>query len=280
MNYNQKILIALAYGAISCSNSGKNNIEDKTTVTDTITVSDIPSNSTNNDTIIYDNYYFPIDSTFTVKVLTTGTFHGDEVMDNVEEKKWLGLFKSKTGFYLGETKLKTKRIFDQILDEGANDKTGWEVRTINKDTTIILFEKPDYLTARNVQQVILPKKEIFPGDTIQFKYLDVDYKLFATGGKKKVDASSDWFTVWNYRLYLTATIKGKQRKSLLAAQPQFEDKMINIIFTGDIDGDGILDLIIDTSGHYNATSPTIYLSQPAGDEDIVKPIGGHTSVGC
>lgn len=56
--------------------------------------------------------------------------------------------------------------------------------------------------------------------------------------------------------------------------------MINLIFVGDIDGDGILDLIIDTSRHYNATSPTIYLSRPADNGEVVKPIGGHTSVGC
>lgn len=90
----------------------------------------------------------------------------------------------------------------------------------------------------------------------------------------------EWFEVWNYKLYLTAEIKGQKRKSLLVAQPNFDDQMINLIFAGDIDGDGILDLIIDTSRHYNVTSPTIYLSKPAGNEEVVKPIGGHTSVGC
>jgi hypothetical protein len=51
----------------------------------------------------------------------------------------------------------------------------------------------------------------------------------------------------NYKLYITATIKGEAHKNLLVAQQNFDDQMIKLIFAGDIDGDGILDLIIDTS---------------------------------
>src|SRR5690606_29970484 len=167
------------------------------------------------------------------------------------------------GFYLQETKLKTKRVYDQIVDENENEKTGWEVQTINKDTSIILIEASKFLTPHNVQQAILSKEQVYPGDTLRINYLGIDYKIFATGGKKKVQNDPEWFDVWNYKLYLTATIKGQQKTSLLVAQPNFDDQMINLIFAGDIDGDGILDLIIDTSRHYNATSPTIYLSRPA-----------------
>lgn len=90
----------------------------------------------------------------------------------------------------------------------------------------------------------------------------------------------EWFEVWNYKLYLTADIKGQKQTSLLVAQPDFDDEMVNLIFAGDIDGDGILDLILDTSRHYNVTSPTIYLSRPASTNEVVKPVGSHTRVGC
>lgn len=45
-------------------------------------------------------------------------------------------------------------------------------------------------------------------------------------------------------------------------------------------GDGVLDLIIDTSNHYNGESPTIYLSRPAENGEVVKPVGGYSWVGC
>ncbi len=270
-------LTFVVFGLTACNNSSRqNNTVNQTVPVDTLTTKTVADS----DTIVYDNYSYPIDSSFTTKVLTVGTFHSDEVWDNADKEKWFGLFKGKTGFYLEETNLKTKRVNDQIVDENENGKTGWEVQTINKDTSIILIEASYFLTPHIVEQAILSKEQIFPGDTLRINYLGIDYKLFSTGGKKKVQDDPEWFDVWNYKLYLTATIKGQQKTSLLVAQPNFDDQMINLIFAGDIDGDGILDLIIDTSRHYNATSPTIYLSRPADNGEVVKPIGGHTSVGC
>ena len=280
MKTSRQIILALTFAVlvlIACNNSSRQKkTENQTVSSETLTTKMVA----NNDTIVYDNSTFPIDSTFTTKVLTSGIFHGDEVWDNAEKEKWFGLFQNKTGFYIAETKLKTKRVNDGIVDENENEKTGWDVQTENTDTSIILIEKLNFLTPHNVQQAFLSKEQIFPGDTLRINYLGIDYKIFATGGKKKVQNDPEWFEVWNYKLYLTAKIRGKQHKSLLVAQPNFDDQMINLIFAGDIDGDGILDLIINTSRQYNATSPTIYLSKPAENGEIVKPIGGHTSVGC
>jgi hypothetical protein len=226
-----------------------------------------------------DYSYFPVDSTFTTKVLTVGTFHSDEVWDGADREKWFGLFRGKTGYYIAETKIKTQRINDDILDK-AGEKTGWKVQTVKKDTSIILMGRLSFLRRHNLNRAVLSKDQIFPSDTVRITYLGIDYNLYATGGKKKLIDNPDWFEVWNYKLFMTATIKGQIHKSLLVSQPNFDDQMINIIFAGDIDGDGILDLVIDTSRHYNATSPTIYLSRPAEKGEIVKPVGGHTSVGC
>ncbi len=274
-------LIFTVFGLTACNNSSRqDNRENRATTVDTLTKVAAANNSSDNDTITYDHSTFPIDSTFSAKVLTVGTFHSDEVWENADKEKWFGLFHGKTGFYIAETKLKTKRVHDGIVDENENEITGWEVQTVNKDTSIILIEGLNSLTTQNVQQAVLSKEQILPDDTLRINYLGIDYKIFATGEKKKVQDAPEWFEVWNYKLYMSATIKGRQQKSLLVAQPNFDDQMINLIFAGDIDGDGILDLIIDTSRHYNVTSPTIYLSKPADNGEVVKPMGGHTSVGC
>jgi hypothetical protein len=238
------------------------------------------THKTVNDSIVYDYSTFPIDSSFSTKVLTVGTFHDDEVWEGADKQKWFGLFHNKNGFYISETKLTIKRVFDEIVDENENERTGWEIQTVNKDTSIILMGGLNTLTSHIIQQAILPKEQVFPGDTLRINYLGIDYKIYATGSKKKVQDDPEWFDVWNYKLYLEATIKGQLHTSLLIAQPNFDDEMINIMFAGDIDGDGVLDLIIDTSSDYNATSPTIYFSSPATNGEVVKPIGRHVSVGC
>jgi hypothetical protein len=174
----------------------------------------------------------------------------------------------------------TKRVIDEVLAESEEEKTGWDVQTVNKDTSIILFEGLNFLSPRNVQQAVLAKEYIFPGDTLRINYLGVDYKIFATGRKKKLRDDPEWVIVSDYKLYMTAKIKGQQLTSLLVAQPNYEGQMVTLIFAGDMDGDAILDLIIDTSWHYNAKRPTIYLSKPAGKGELLKPIGGHNSAGC
>lgn len=270
-------IIIAVFGLTACKNSSRQiNTDNQKALVDSMDTKTVESNSK----IDYDNNTYPVDSTFTTKVLTIGTFHGDEIWDNAEKGNWVGLFLSKTGFYLDKTKLKLKRVNDPIIDENESDKTGWEVQTINKDSSIILIEGLDFLSPHKVQQAVLSKEQVFPGDTLRINYLGVDYTFFATGEKRKVKGDPLSFEVLNYKLYMTATINGQQRKTLLVSQPNFDDQMISLLFAGDIDGDGILDLIIDTSRHYNATCPTIYLSKPADNKEVVKPIGGHTSVGC
>jgi hypothetical protein len=91
---------------------------------------------------------------------------------------------------------------------------------------------------------------------------------------------SNFYLVSNYRLFIKATINGTERNQMLVSSRAFDDAMIEILFAGDIDGDNIPDLIINTSYHYNAIVPTLYLSKPAGDKEILKVMGWHVSVGC
>ncbi len=271
------IILFSVWGLVACTNSNNQNIDkNKATFIDSASNKVVD----NNESIVYDTTEFPANGNFLVKALTTGTFHSDEVWANADKEKWFGIFQNTTGFYIASTQLQIKRVRDEIVDESKNAKTGWEVKTINKDTCIFLVESFSTLSNRNIQSVLLSKKEIYPGDTVNFQYLGIDYQLFATGVKKQRQDDPSTVDVWNYKLYLTATIKGQQHKSLIAAQPNFNDSMISVIFAGDIDGDGIVDLLINNSNHYNTTSPTLYLSKPAEKSEVLKPIANHLSVGC
>lgn len=224
---------------------------------------------------------FESDTTaFPINILTTGTFHNDEISDNASKMKWIGLFKGSNGYYLKETKVTNVPAYDPVLDEDESIKTSWEVSTAEKDTNILLIQTLPYLQNRKIKAVTLSKREIYPGERISFTYLGMDYELFATGNKKKENPDSDWYTVSNYKLYLTAKMDGKLCKTLLTSHKTFDEAMVYLMFAGDLDGDGMLDIILDNANHYNVTDPTLYLSRPAGKGQVVKSVGSFMSVGC
>ena len=68
-------------------------------------------------------------------LLTTGTFHGDEVHARTGEK-WLGLFKARSGFVWRAVTLTTRRVNDPVGDE-PREKTGIEVRVAGGEPVLL-----------------------------------------------------------------------------------------------------------------------------------------------
>ncbi|HSD09124.1 hypothetical protein [Flavobacterium sp.] len=271
------LFLVLIFQLLSCNKSNEEKIVEKKQAKKIIAQSKIAT--VNDRTELTDNYSFPVDTILKVEILLTGNFHEDEVSQNADKKNWFGLFKTSEGYRLSETKIITKRVNDPILDENESDQTGWEVNTTINDTCIILIDKLPYLTERKITVIKIPET-IAVDEKFNFSFSGINYTLFATGEKKKDGENLTSYLVYNYKLYLTANINGKKQIELIVAQPSFDDSMIQIIFAGDIDGDNKIDLIIDTSNHYNVSRPTLYLSKPCENGKIIKPIGMFTSVGC
>lgn len=227
-----------------------------------------------------ENFSFPEEKAYAVKVLTAGQFHEDEVWPAAEKESWFGLFKSASAFYTAPTRITTTKVFDPVLDEDSlTDKTGWLVNAANSDTCLLLVSGIK-LAQKEIAPVQLKQDKIYPGDTVSFSYSGTAYKIYATGKKKKANENSDWFEVSDYKLYIEAIKDGNWVQHLLVAQPRFDDQMVSIMFAGDIDGDGKLDLLIDTSNDYNMFRPTLYLSAPAEKGALLQVAGMHTAVGC
>jgi hypothetical protein len=212
---------------------------------------------------------------FLLKVLTEAeTFHEDEVWPGAEKEDWFGLYKNGDKFYVARTRVVTRRVPDIIMDEDESKPSGWEVKTNNKDTSLILFAGLPGFREGKVDHVPLKEPFILPGKSIRLMLQGKEYVLYATG--KKDPESEEHYGVSDYRLYL----RQGNTIQLLIAQARFEDSMMPVLFAGDIDGDGGLDLIIDTSWHYNMVRPTLYLSKPAEKGKLLKIAGWHEAVGC
>lgn len=74
------------------------------------------------------------------QILTTGTFHSDEVSPGVEQLAWYGLFSGPNSYTLRKSQIVTSRVVDPILDDEAKgEKTGWEVRTSDGEEPVVLI---------------------------------------------------------------------------------------------------------------------------------------------
>lgn len=212
-------------------------------------------------------------------ILTTGLFHNEEVYSTHRNRSWYAIFQNSNGYYVDTARVVIKRAHDPIADDEGGKATGWQVNTANSDTSILLFAGVNGLEKRQIKEVDLHKKVIQAGESVTYTYNGITYTLYATGAKEQEEPGAP-VTTYNYRLFIKATINGTERIQILVAARDFDDRMTGIIFAGDIDGDNIPDLIINTSSHYNATIPALYLSKPAGSKEVLKLMGWHVSVGC
>ncbi len=53
-----------------------------------------------------------------------------------------------------------------------------------------------------------------------------------------------------------------------------------VLWAGDLDGDGRLDLVLDESDHYNVTVTALFLSSEAAPGALVRRVARHETTGC
>jgi hypothetical protein len=226
------------------------------------------------ETIAEDNMVYPTDSGFLFKLIPTGTHHGDEVWEDVEQTRWLGLIRNGRELELKSVLITKEFVFDEILDE-EGQKTAVDLKAIGEDSCVLLIEVNELMKASKLKSVQLPRDELKAGESTRFDFNGKRYMLFATGEPDKDNPE----ICYSYRLWLKNESAGSQSKPLLLVATLLEYKLVPIIAVADFDGDGNPDFLIDASGHYNAFSPVLYLSKPAGGKHVV-PVAGHTSTGC
>ncbi|MEO6148634.1 MAG: hypothetical protein ABIP28_00655 [Mucilaginibacter sp.] len=221
--------------------------------------------------------WYPNDSlVYPVNITTAGSFHSNEVIKKASSLKWTGIFKNDTGYYLAPATVKTQH-FEDIGDE-AGQKTGIDIIVDNAESCALLISGMNGLSMRKID-AMPGKMAPMPGEKQGFTYKGTQYLLYAFGNKQPWDIKAKEYTITNYRLYISATINGRKIEQLLLGAPNIS-YLREIILVGDIDGDNIPDLVMDTATDENVTSITLYLSKPAAKGKLYKLVGQHTTVGC
>ncbi|MGH9769709.1 MAG: hypothetical protein ACREAB_19980 [Blastocatellia bacterium] len=224
----------------------------------------------------------------TGKVLLVETgdgFHGDEAKAENGEK-WLGLYVTKRGSSLLTSRVIVRRVVDPIVDEEGGPMTRKNVSVDQPVEPIFLVKgatmlKPGPVTTiyrggRAETHRLINGYDLASRKTFRLRLGDQEYQLKVLGRKVRYNENPNAEFV-NLKL---ALVLGRQTQILYTPGIVSETTPWKLLWAGDADGDGKLDLYVGVSWHYNVSETKLFLSSGAKPGQLVKEVAKFVTTGC
>jgi hypothetical protein len=183
-----------------------------------------------------------------------GPMHSNEVKAETGDT-WLALCHTSKGYELVSTKITVR---DNPKKDGLFDT---EVTLDCSCPSLFLVYGVPELKPGPINTIFDGSKYIEPSQSIILqlaKDQESTYTLSASGSKNGEE-------VKNYQLKL----RSNKRTQLILNRASIYEH-IYLLWAGDLDGDGKLDLLLDLHDHYNVSEPTLFLSSKAEKGKLVK----------
>ncbi|EJF11546.1 MULTISPECIES: hypothetical protein [Pontibacter] len=204
------------------------------------------------------------------KIMIEGRFHKHEVWQGAEQKPWMALVQDDSVFRLQPSGMQVTTFFDPVYDKGRQVRSGREVRGEHPNTLLFVTGIAK-LQASEVDTVGYPDQVILPNTAIDLRYKGKTYTLAASGDSIQQEGSES-YSVRNYRWTVTGTKNGRRITQELASDENFESAIYVLLWVGDLDRDGIPDLLADLSNHFNTSKVTLFLSSLAEKGKLYKKV--------
>ena len=256
----------------SCSNSSsttKQLLSDS--AVEHASVNDVVIDKIKIDTV--DFYPNILEDSLPLKVLFNDVYSDQELLPLIRKFNWWALEtdSTETNFSISKANFKLSRTSEPMGDE--NDSSWILLTNANSSSILFYFAGSKNIKAHKVETISNSPMRIMPGEEKVIEFKNQSYTLRATGS---LDSNQYGIHPRNYRLIVT---KGTA-SNLLSSAPYFDEAMIEIIFIGDIDGDGLLDFLIDNSHKYSIRKYGLYLSSFANNDECVRLVASRQLTGC
>jgi hypothetical protein len=207
-----------------------------------------------------------------------GTFHQGEAVARHGER-WLALRVQADDARLDTTRLRVNTVFDELLD-AEGQATGSEVGSDKAD--VLTYLRGTGLRAGPVARA---RSEDTSGDSgLVAQTLTLGDKAYRLATRCETAVAEGGLMCG------IALIEGERSQTLVRMSAQSvegrpglmlgDDASPHLIFAGDLDRDGQLDLIFDITDHYNLSRPVLFLSGAAEGDELLHAVAEHSAVGC
>lgn len=186
---------------------------------------------------------------------------------NALNNNWIDLHLKNDDYYLSKT--------EYTMERGFSECSGDSTKIINsKNETLLLLNKPN-LKLGKVNSLKILHNKIWPDEKVTYNFNGDEYTLRAEGkvlSSEKVHTDNGLETyqkVENYKLFISYN---NSPEVLFLEQASFNDTFVELLFAGDIDGDGKLDFIFGANRDYEEERVILYLSSEAKKGEIIKKV--------
>lgn len=207
-------------------------------------------------------------------LLEVGEFHGEDVSAETGEP-WLGLHISDNGSTLLNYTITVTKVHDPLLDNG-DQMTGKKISVDLPLEPIFLVNSDWLLQSGPVVTAFKGNDEPLRSASSQnLKLAGSDYEIKIIGeNAKKCEHSS---LPRNAKLVLTS---GNASQVLYTLQDCGNDPTWALIWAGDLDKDGKLDLYVTVNQHYDVIERKLFLSSQTDEGQLVAEVAEFVTSGC
>jgi hypothetical protein len=209
------------------------------------------------------------------RLLEVGQFHKEEVEAETGEQ-WLGLHISEDSSMLLNYELTVESVEDPVVDE-PGQKTGKKVAVDLPLQPIFLINSDWILNAG-------PVETVFEGNPERLERIaPVKLHLAGTSYQLKIAGPEDGEKCWQDGLPKNAKLvlaTGNSSQVLYTLEECGSDPTWALLWAGDLDKDGKLDLYVSVTQHYNISEKKLFLSSQADEGQLVQEIAEFVTSGC
>ncbi len=213
----------------------------------------------------------------TYKILVPGVFNRSVVRD-IDGKEWYGLFKTVSGCVLEPVEIKTKSC-PAPFSGRPGDTSGVSITVEHPLEPLLLVGSSHGFKTGSISTHFTGDRFIQAGVLIRLGkhcFLTALGLVTDVGWRHPSDIPT-----FNYQvLLLKYPFSRDDRQILIQHESAAGESTPSLLWAGDLDRDGQLDLLLDISNHYAARHYVLYMSSEADAGDLVKPVAELFRSGC